>query len=428
MPTQANRFSAQQFYKKLGRLPPNFLYLLFPALLGFVSGIPFMLVGGTLQAWGSTAGLSLMAIGCLTLVGQPYAYKFLWAPLLDKLTIPFFHGQRRGWVLIMMLSLVVSLFFLSWMNPKHHFYSFVALACLVAVFSATLDIAIDAFRIEFLPKAEYGMGNASYASAYRIGALVGGALALLTADAFGWQLTYELMALLILVGFVIFLFAKEPQTHALQAARSWRQHLLDPFKDLFQMRAIFWMIAFIILYKLGETLGTALTTPFLLNVLHFSLTTLGSAYKTVGLISSIAGGFFGGYLYKRYTLYATLFGFGVLQALGILLFAWLAHIGHSLPWLIVTISVETFTAGMATTVFLSLLMRLSNPLYAASQFALLSACASLGRIFTGPLASHLVAQYHWSLFFIIAALSCIPGLALLTFLKPHIHALCDRYH
>lgn len=403
------------------------LYLLFPALLGFISVIPFMLVGSTLQAWGSAAGLSVMAVGSLTLIGQPYIYKFLWAPLLDRFTIPFLRGQRRGWILLMLLLLTVSVLVLSWMDPLHHFYGFVTIALIIAIFSATLDIAIDAFRLEFLPHAEYGLGNASYISAYRVGALVSGGLTLIIADYYGWRIAYQLMALLILLGFCVFCFAREPQHNQHtrdKIIRNWRTELLLPFKDLFQRRMIFLLLLFLVFYKFGETLGTALTSFFLLKTLHFSLTTLGTAYKTVGLLCSIVGGFLGGYLYKRYSLYATLLSFGVLQALGILLFAWLAAVGHNLPWMIITLAFEALTAAMATTVFVSLIMRVSNPSYAASQFALLSTCASLSRITNGPLASYLVGKYHWPSFFIMSALSCIPGLILLRLLKTHIHALC----
>lgn len=399
-------------------------YLLFPALLGFVSALPFMLVGSTLQAWGSAVGLHLMTIGYLTLIGLPYIYKFLWSPLLDQYTLPFFKGHRRGWVLLLLLLLIVSVFFLSAIDPKKQLYSFVVLAFVVAFFSATLDSAVDAFRIVFLPEANYGFGNASYVSTYRIGALVGYAATLIIADHYDWHFAYRVMDGLILVGFFLFLFSKEPIHHTLDSKpKSWRTQVIEPFKDLLKRRFILWMVLFIILYKFGEALSNALISPFLLNSLHFSLTALGTAYKSASLVASIAGGFLGGYYYKHYSLYATLFAFGILQALGILLFAWLAHMGHNLPWLVTAVFIEAFTAGMATTVFLSFMMRLCNPLYAASHFALLSACASLARVFTGPLAGHLVTQYHWQSFFIISALSCIPGLVLLRFLKAPIQSL-----
>jgi len=396
-------------------------HLLFPSLLGFISGLPLMLVGSTLQAWGTEAGLNIMALGFLTLIGLPYAYKFLWAPLLDRWTIPFFKGQRRGWILTMMLLLVISLTALAFSQPQFSLLWFVLWALATALFSATLDTSVDAFRIEFLPEEEYGIGNAGYVSAYRVSMLVSGGLALIIADHYGWRNTYLFIAGLIFLGFILFLFSHESPPKAVAPKFvNWRQSLWDPLKDLFQRKNILWIIVFIILYKFGEALGTALTSAFLLRELHFSLTVVGGVYKTVGLVATIIGAFIGGLLYRRYSLFTTLFSFGVLQALGILFYVWLAREGQNYSLMMTAVGVEALTAGMATTVFLAFMMRLCNPIYPATHFALLSACASIGRIFTGPLASVMVKHFAWSGYFLGSFFICIPALLLLWFIRPHL--------
>ncbi|MCD6047322.1 MAG: muropeptide transporter AmpG [Gammaproteobacteria bacterium] len=394
---------------------------IFPGILGFVSSLPFFLVGSTLQAWGTVGGLSLMALGALTLVGQPYAYKFLWAPLLDRYKIPFLQGHRRSWMLLMMFLLVIIFYFLSLTQLPHQITWFVSWSVAAAVCSATLDSSIDAFRTEQLPQKDYGIGNASYVSAYRLGGLVAGGIALIIADKIGWKLTYQIMAGIIFLGFLITFFVKEKETGAARVKSNttgnWLESLWAPLKDLFSQKMFIGMIIFVVLYKFGEAMGVALTTTFLLRGLHFSLTVLGTAYKTVAILTTILGTFLGGYLYKRYSLYATLMGFGICQALGVLFFVWLAIVGKNLPVMITCIAVENFTTGMATTVFLSFLMKLCRQPYTATHYALLSACASLGRIFTGPLASWIVKMTSWETYFIISFFSCIPALVLLYFLR-----------
>jgi PAT family beta-lactamase induction signal transducer AmpG len=399
-------------------------YLLLFSLLGFISGLPLMLVGSTLQAWGTEYGLSLSTLGLLTLIGQPYAFKFLWAPLLDRYYMPFWHGHRRGCILGMALLLSFSIFLLSRVKLPHQLINLVFFSTITAFFSATFDIAVDAYRTDLLPKEQYGLGNASYVSAYRIGMLVSGGLALVLADQIGWHLTYQLMAVLVLIGFLIAHVAPEPQEININTHRvSWVEHFIAPLKNLWQREYIVVILIFIVLYKFGEAMGTALSTTFLLRELHFSLSVVGGAYKTVGLVATIIGAFVGGLLYKKYSLYRTLLWFGFLQALGILLYAWLAATGQHFFLMLAAVSMEALTAGMATTVFLALLMQLCRQPYTATHFALLSACASLGRIFTGPLASTCVKYFTWEGYFVISFLISLPALFLLMWLKPYLDRL-----
>ena len=398
----------------------RFSFLFLPSLLGFISGLPLCLVGSTLQAWGASVNLNLMVLGWLTLIGAPYSYKFLWAPVLDKFPPVFWKDHRRGWILNLMLLLMIGIFFLSYTQPQQKLFPFIFCSFTVATIAATLDIAIDAFRTEFLPKTAYGTGNASFIAAYRISGLISGASTLILANYWGWRFAYQMMIVLMLFSFFVFLLTSKTSATSesrLKKSDALSEPVFKPFKALFQIPKIGWILLFIILYKLGEALASALMTPFLIKELHFSLTALASIYKTIALTASISGAFLGGLLYNRYSLYSCLMSFGILQGSGILLFAILAHVGHSYPWAITAIAGEAFTAGMATTVFLAFLMNLCNPNYTATHFALFSAFAAIGRIFTGPLASLLVQTYHWQIFFILCFFSCWPGLILLTRLK-----------
>ena len=400
----------------------SLLDFFFPAILGFASGLPLMLVGSTLQAWGTEGHLNLMSLGYLSLIGQPYAFKFLWAPFVDRYRMPFWKGHRRGWILTLLPCLAFIFYMLSLSQLPNGLCWFVTWAAMGALFSATLDISIDAYRTELFPSKEYGYANACYVSAYRIGMVVSGGLALILAAEFGWARTYQSMGALLLVVFVCFLFSKENFANASNKIHlNWKESLVNPLKNLLQRPYILCLLLFILLYKFGEAMGTALSTTFLLRELHFSLIVLGGTYKTVGIVSTILGAFIGGWFYKKYTLYGTLFWFGVLQALGILWYVALARVGQSLPLMLVAVSFEALTAGMATTVFLALLMRLCHAPYTATHFALLSACASVGRIFTGPLASLLTKNYGWSTYFLLSFFSCIPALILLRWLKPKLH-------
>jgi PAT family beta-lactamase induction signal transducer AmpG len=332
------------------------------SLLGFISGLPLMLVGSTLQAWGTAKGLSLKSLGFLTLVGQPYAYKFLWSPLLDRYRIPMWQGLRRSWILTISLLLAGSLFFLSLSELPEGLTWLLIWATITATLSATLDIAVDAYRIEYLAKKNYGLGNAYYVSAYRVAMLISGGLALILADYVGWHTTYLLMANIVLLGTIAFYFAPEPlPAKAHHIPHSWSASLIKPFKQLLNVNKIILILCFIILYKFGEGLATALASTFLLRGLHFSLSIVGGVYKTAGLFATISGAFLGGYLYRRLSLYQSLMLFGVLQALGVLFYVWLAQAGANLPLMITAVSCEAFTAGMSTTVFVAYLMRLCHP-------------------------------------------------------------------
>ncbi len=389
-------------------------------LLGFASGLPLALSLGTLQAWFTTAGMSLKAIGWITLIGQAYVFKFLWAPLLDRLPLPFL-GRRRGWIFLMQLVCGAALIGMSFFSPQGAGSTLAFLAVVLAFGSATQDIAYDAHRTDLLPPAERGWGTAFSQGGYRLGMLVSGALALTFADHFGWTWVYRLMGALMLVATLV--TAWSPDAPDEQPARSFVDAVIQPFADFFQRYgalALAWL-ALMVLYKLCDAFALSLSTTFLLRVPKFSLTQIGTISKIFGLVAGFLGALAGGWIVTRMRLFPALLGLGVAQALVNLLYIWLVRSGPDVYAMGTVVSVEYFVSGMGSTAFVVLLTSLCNVRFSATQYALLSSLSAVGRVFLGPLAAWLVPQVGWSSFFVITALSAIPGLLLVIALRGAIH-------
>ncbi len=380
--------------------------------LGFSSGLPIALCGSTLQAWLASAHVSLIAIGFATLIGQPYAYKFLWAPFMDKY-IPPFLGKRRGWMLLTQLLLILTLILLSQLEPNLHLTLMLSLALALAFFSASQDLTVDAYRTEILEESERGFGASLTTIGYQIALVISGGMALGMANFWGWKLTYLVMSSLMLIGVFASLLAKDP----ISSEKSTSSHgLLQPFIQLikkFSFKTFVWIVLVLVFYKLGDALILTLNSTFLLQGLHFSLLQIGIANKTVGLLSAIAGGFVGGLLLIRISLFKALILFGLLQAFSNVGFWILAHVGHDFPLMIFVMGISQFCSGLGTVALLALLMKLCDKEYSATQYALLSAMASLGRIYVGPLAALLVKNFGWELFYFLAFLSSFPGVFLI---------------
>lgn len=387
-------------------------------LLGFSSGLPLALTSSTLQAWFTQAGVSLAAIGALSLIGIPYSLKFFWSPIMDKMVPPFL-GRRRGWIAISQIGLCVALFILANLNPKAQGMLMGQLALFIAFLSASQDIAIDAYRTDTLLPAERGYGSALYIFLARISILVSGGLALILADHVGWQSTYQLMAFLMILSSIITFCAPEIPQH-IQPPRSFSAAVIDPFKDLFRRNAIFLILPFIILYKMGDALALQLMSTFLLRGLGFTLTDVGIAYKTIGFAASILGAFAGGAFLGRLGLYRALLYFGIAQAFSNLLFMLLAVVGKQYGMMISSMFIENFCTGMSTTALLVFVTALCNQKYSATQFACLSALFSIGRIFLGPLAAFMVANLGWANFYGWTFVACFPALILLALMRKRV--------
>jgi PAT family beta-lactamase induction signal transducer AmpG len=385
--------------------------------LGFSSGLPLALTGSTLQAWFTKSDVSLLAIGTLSLLGLPYVWKFLWAPLLDRFMPPLL-SRRRGWIFILQAMLCIALFVIAELNPAKTPGWIGLLALLIAFLSATQDITIDAYRTDILNPDERGLGAAAFTFSYRMAMLLTGGLALIIADHWGWRFVYQLMAVIMFSGAIItFFIPKEKEVTV--PPRSFSRIFTDSIKDLLQRENIICILLFILFYKIGDAFALSLMSNFLLKELGFSLTEVGVAFKVFGLIATILGALVSGFLLIRINLFKALLWFGLAQAFSNLLFVLLAMAGKNYSLMISAIFVESFCSGMSTAAFIAFVMSLCNKRYSAGQYAVLSALFSLGRVFAGPFASVLVASYGWINFYIFSFVLCFPGLFLLLNLRTH---------
>jgi PAT family beta-lactamase induction signal transducer AmpG len=381
--------------------------------LGFASGLPLALTGGTLQAWATIEQVSLQEIGFLTLVGTAYTLKFLWAPLIDRYAPPWL-GRRRGWMVLMQVLLALGILGMGCLSPGQGLLPLALLAVFVAFCSATQDIAFDAYRSDVLRKDERGAGAALSVLGYRLAMLVSGGLALILADQWlGWGSTYLLMGALMLGMALASFWAPEPEVPA-QTPRSLRQAVIEPFREFFGRPEAITVLVLIVLYKLGDAFAGALSTTFLIRAAGYTATEVGTVNKLLGLAATIVGALAGGALMARLGLYRSLMLFGVLQAVSNLGF-WVISVGPHNVWLMAAgVGIENLCGGMGTAAFVALLMGLCNQQFSATQFALLSALSAVGRTYlAGPLTPQLVQLSGWPTFFLLTVLIALPGLWLL---------------
>jgi PAT family beta-lactamase induction signal transducer AmpG len=380
-------------------------------LAGFSSGLPLALTGGTLQAWMTVAGVDLRTIGVFALVGIPYTVKFLWAPLMDRFVPPWM-GRRRGWMFLTQAALAVGIAAMAFGNPGAAPWALGATALLVVFSSASQDIVIDAYRTDVLREPERGPGAAVFVTGYRIAMLVSGAVALILSEQIGWRNTYLLMASLMFVGIATTIFGPEPEIRV-TPPKSLQEAVTGPLREFFSRRAAGALLLLIVLYKLGDAYAGTLTTAFLIRGVGFSPTEVGTINKGLGLVSLILGAMAGGTLMVRLGLYRSLMFFGILQAVSNLSFMFLSWLGKSYAMLLFTVAFENLCGGMGTAAFVALLMALCDHRYTATQYALLSSLAALGRIFVAPSSGYVVESVGWALFFLLTAVTALPGLWML---------------
>ena len=490
-------------------------------LLGFASGLPLALTGQALQAWLSTEGVDIATIGFLSLVGLPYTFKFLWAPLMDRFELWPALGRRRGWLVLTQLALAGALWALSATPPRGALQVFALLAVVVAFVSASQDVVIDAYRTDLLAPAQRGLGASLSVLGYRLAMILSGGVALIWTDAtqgsgWSWPQVYRLMAAIMVgaalvsalllprlaalpadsagpasgavrndllgfaavvaavaVGYLSTLHLFTPLARALlgpwlalgslaaslqarwidllallmglgltlplaawAARRARFETLLGGMRSYFSQPGAAMFLLFIVLYKLGDAFAGALMTPFLLKAMAFSSAEVGLVNKIIGLWLTIGGALLGGLLMLRLGLWRALMLFGVLQAASNLGFWWLAvHGKGSLPGLLIpafdfglvslsqatpvdggllmVIAFENLSGGMGTAAFLAFLMSLTQQRFTATQFAMLSAFASVGRVWVGPLAGVLAESIGWPVFFVVSTVLALPALAML---------------
>ena len=391
-------------------------------LLGFSSGLPLALTAGTLQAWLAAENVDIVAIGWFALVGQPYTYKFLWAPFMDRYVPPFL-GRRRGWLLVTQVLLAAAIAFMGTLTPADSVWLLGAAALSVAFLSASQDIVFDALRTDWLERNERGAGAAVSVLGYRIAMLISGAGALILADNWlGWQATYWLIAALMGVGMLATWFVVEPEPQG-AVPKTLDEAVMKPFAEFFTRQGAVALLLLVVLYKLGDAFAGNLTTTFLLRGPGFSLTEVGAINKGFGLAATIFGALAGGALMAKMRLYRALLVFGALQALTNLGFMLLAASGKSYALMVTVIGLENLCGGMGTAAYVALLMALCDRRFSATQYALLSALSAVGRVYVGPVAGYLVAGFGWQLFFLFSFVIALPGLAILVWLRARIDAL-----
>jgi PAT family beta-lactamase induction signal transducer AmpG len=413
--------------------------------LGFSAGLPLALSGSTLLVWLREAGVDLGTIGLFALVGTPYTIKFLWAPVVDALDVPVlstWFGRRRGWLIFSQLLLIASIVLLGLCDPaRTHSYLIFAAAVFVATASATQDIVIDAFRIESLPESEQAAGMASYVAAYRIGMLASTAGALFLVSGFedlgfgksaAWTAGYLVMAALVVIGIATTLIATEPGAsaaaetdHAAHSAANSLQRVAvaayGAFADFLTRDMALVALAFVVLFKFTDALSGAMTAPFVID-LGFTRNEYAAIIKGVGLAATLIGGFAGGFVARAYPLATSLWIGGIFQALANLTFSVQAIVGHNTAMLVFAIVAENFTSAIGTVIFVAYLSALcNNPLHTATQYALLTALAAVGRTYLSSGAGYIAAAAGWAAFFAICAVAAIPSLFLLVWLQRRGH-------
>jgi len=384
--------------------------MLIVLLMGFSSGLPLLLVGSTLQAWMTELGIDMTSIGLVSLLGLPYVLKFLWAPLLDRYELPFL-GRRRGWIFVSQLGLVLTLLLISFFNPKEHLWIVCALSFLISFFSATQDIVLDAYRREILTDEELGLGSTLNVNGYRIAMIVSGAFALFLAEKMSWSHVYQIMSLIMLFFMGVTIVARnEIVTEAKPS--SMRLAITGPLMDFFKRDHSVILLLFILLYKVGDSMASNMTTPFILSV-GYSKTDLATVAKTFGMLATISGGLIGGIVMLKMNIRYALFIFGILQALSTLGFTFLAGISPSLTALAFVIGFENLAAGMGTAAYSAYMASLTNKKFTATQFALLTALMGIPRVVLSSPTGWLSEQLGWAQFFVFCTFSALPGMFLL---------------
>ena len=385
---------------------------------GFSSGLPLYLLIQLVPAWLREANVSLADIGLFSLVGLPYAWKFLWAPFMDRWSTGI--GLRRTWMLLTQLLMFVCVGSLGSFDPSADLQRIVGLTVIIAFLSATQDVAIDAYRRELLPDAELGIGSALHVQAYRVASLIPGSLSLILADRLPWGPVFWITSAFILVGVTLTLVIAEPDRTSSHSTAGFKATVQMPFAEYWRRkgwRAVLLSLVFMVLYKLGDNMATALATPFYLD-LGFSMTEIGLVAKHAALWPAIFGGIAGGVLMLRLGINRSLWLFGLIQLVSILGFAWLAS-GEAELWrLAAAIGFEYLGVGMGTAAFTAFIARESSRTFAATQFALFTAMAALPRTFANATTGYLVDNIGWVSFFFLCTTLALPGMALLRWVAP----------
>ena len=391
---------------------------------GFSSGLPLYLLFNLVPAWLRTEHVDLKTIGLFALIQFPYTWKFLWSPLLDRYVLPLL-GRRRGWMLLTQIGLLLVIISMGAFSPQSDLPTIAWIATLLAFLSATQDIVLDAYRRELLVDNELGLGNSVHVNAYRIAGLVPGSLSLILADFLPWSMVFVVTSLFMLPGILMTLLVQEP--HRAAPPKTLREAVVEPFHEFITRRSLnsaMLILAFLFFYKLGDSMCTALATPFYMDM-GFSKTQIGLIAKNAGLWPAVAGGLLGGLWMVKIGINRALWLFGIVQVLAIFGFAWLASVGHhseitsvELAQLGIVIGLEALGVGLGTAAFVAFIARTTHPAYTATQFALFTSLAAMPRTFANAATGWLVEMFGWMGFFLLCSILALPGMLLLLKVAP----------
>jgi PAT family beta-lactamase induction signal transducer AmpG len=385
---------------------------------GFSSGLPLFILYQLVPGWLRSEGVSLTEIGLFSLIGIPYVWKFIWSPFMDRYSLPLL-GRRRSWMLFTQIALLLSIACFGFINPVVDIWSVAYLAAAVAFFSASQDIVLDAYRRELLPDNELGLGNSIHVQAYRLSGLVPGSLAFILADHISWQSVFLIVAVFMFIGIFLTLSINEIN-QKIAAPKTLREAVVLPFKDFINRKGLkpaLEILVFLFLYKLGDSMATALQTPFFID-LGFSKTEIGVVAKTASLIAMTIGLAVGGIVMIKLSINRALWLFGFVQIISILGFAALAEIGHNTYALAIAMGFEYLGVGLGTAAFTAFIAKTTNPAFAATQFALFTALTALPRTFANATTGVIVEQIGWTNFYFICTVIAVPGMLMLLRIAP----------
>lgn len=392
-------------------------------LMGFSSGLPLYLIGAVLKTWLARENVNISTIGYFSWVGMAYSLKFLWAPFLDRYRL-FFFGRRRSWIFFCQVLIGLCVFYLSSLSPSTGLTMMAVIAVAIAFLSATQDIAIDAYRREILEDEEMGLGSTLTQYGYRISNLVATGVGIGAVGLEGlnltWNQLYVVMAILMLATTIVTWIAPEPKEGD-NAPKSLRSAVIDPFKDFFTREKAALILCFVFLFKLGDALSGSMLNPFYVQMGYDNLD-IAFIAKTVGMFSVLIGLLLGGLIIFKLGILRSLWVFGILQALSTAGFSLIVYTGPVNWALAAAVVFEDISAGMGSAAFIAYLSTITNKKFTGTQFALLSALATLGRNFFSGFSGDMVKALGWAPFFWACALIAIPGLIMLWVLQKDIEA------
>jgi MFS transporter, PAT family, beta-lactamase induction signal transducer AmpG len=387
------------------------LKMLSMLLLGYSAGLPLLLIGSTLQAWMKDEGVDLTAIGLVSLLGLPYVLKFLWAPFLDRYKLPFL-SRRKGWMMLFQMFIVLSILMLSTVNPSQDLFMVSLWSLMVSFFSASQDVVLDAYRREILLEDELGLGSSLYITGYRLAMLVSGALALYLADSLPWSRVYQLLALFMVPSILFTLISPKEDFLGVIMPKTLGVAVWGPLRDFFSRKGAWIILMFVLLYKVGDSMASNMTTPFILDI-GYSKTDIAAVAKTFGMLATIIGGIIGGTLMLKISIKRSLIFFGFLQAISTLGFSFLSYLPVSFFSLSMVIAFENLASGMGTAAYSAYMASLTNKQFTATQYALLSALMGVPRVVISGPTGWMSKVLGWEMFFVVCTCVAIPGLLLL---------------